>query len=174
MMAKNWMIRGSTIYLGMLGLILFGLLVPFFALEWISPFIALFFYIRLKKQGRIKEFDWLEIFLVILYTLVMFIGVLSFGIVAFANVPWWKIVLVGMAADVFASILGSFPILGDGLSAILVLIMVFTIIGGAYGAILGLAMAFISLLPGPTLGANTLFLVIFKIVSEVAAIGVVG
>ena len=51
--------------------------------------------------------------------------------------------------------------------AVLIVIVLATVV-------LALAIGVITLLTGPSLGANTLFLVIFKIMSELVALGVNG
>jgi hypothetical protein len=164
MMKSDWQIRGSTIF-GLTALLtLLGLLVPV-GIQFIAPFIGLFFYIKFKRADRIKKFDFLEVFLILLYTLVTLFAGVFFTLLAIDSVPWIKIILVGMAADLFASSLGSVPVFGDAVSAVLVFILVLTVIGGFTGALLAVAIGVISLLPGPSFGANTLFLVLFKLMT---------
>jgi hypothetical protein len=172
MMKKDWEIRASTIYglsllAGIIGVAM-GPLLP----GWLMPFVGLFFFIRLKSQGRIKKFDFLEVVLILVYTLIILVTSLAYGIITYVGIPWYLIILMGMFADLIASIGGSLPGPGDFVSAIIVFIMAITLVGGIYGAVIALSIAIITLLPGPTLGANTLFLIIFKVASELVAWGV--
>lgn len=171
-MAQERMFRTSTVYLATLLGIVVGLIVPFFPLHIVGPFIALFLYSRLKEAGRIKRFDWLELLLIVIYTLGLLVVSIGLGVVAYNSIPWWKIILVGMAADVFGNVLGAIPIWGDVISAFLVLVLAFTVIGGAAGAAIALCLAIINMVPGPSLAANTMFLISFKIISELVAYGV--
>jgi hypothetical protein len=164
-MKKDWKIRGSTIFGLVLLIVFIGFIIPI-GIEYLAPFFGVFYYFRLKKQGRIKDFDYWELGLIVAYTFLMLIGSVITGLFVLASIPWFKLILVGMAADLFASLLGAVPVFGDILSAILVFILVLTVIGGLQGVLLGLVMAFISILPGPTLGANTMFLIAFKIFSS--------
>ena len=164
-MKSDWQIRGSTVFGLTMLLVFLGFLIPV-GIQFVAPFIGLFYFFRLKKQGRIKDFDWLEVLLVMVYLFALIFGLGWLTVAIFEAIPWYKIILVGMAADLFASVLGGIPVLGDIISGILVFILAFTIIGGIQGIIIAFAIALISILPGPSFGANTLFLFIFKLISN--------
>ena len=165
-MKKDWQIRGSLIYLIVLIIVFIGFILPV-GIEWLAPFIGIWYYLKLKKAGKIKPFDLLEIILMATYTIAMILGLIYIELLILTQIPWYKIILVGMAADLYGSTIGSAPIFGDITSAIIGFILPLTIIGGLQGIMLGFVLALINIIPGPSLGANTLFLIIFKLISYV-------
>lgn len=163
-MKKNWQIRGSLIYLLTLVMTIIGLIYPVIP-GVIMPLIGLIVYFRLKSTGHIKSFDWKEIALLILYTIIMVGGSVYLQIIILAQIPWWQLILIGIAADVYASTIGTIPIWGDFTAGLLAFAMASIVAPGITGLIIGLGMAIICILPGPSLGANTIYLIIFKILS---------
>lgn len=163
-MNRDWQVRASTVYGITLLVTLLGFMIPV-GIQFVAPFIGFFYYLRLKKLNRIKRAGVSEILLILLYTVVGIGGFVYLTGYALATTPWWKIILIGMAADVVASVLGTIPVVGDIISATINFIMAFTIIGGIQGPFIGVALAIIALLPGPSIAASTIFIVIFKIVS---------
>jgi len=163
-MVKSWQIRPSTFFL--LAFVLTIVLIPLPGPGLLVPFVSIPIFLGMRKKGQIKDFELIDIPLIITYAIGAIIGMLYLQAITLVSIPWWKLLVVGIACDVVASILGAVPVLGDAASGFVNIIIALTIIGGVEGAILGMVIMFISLLPGPSLGANTLFLVIFKGISE--------
>lgn len=162
-------IRGSTIYGISLLVALLGFIIPV-PIQWIAPIIGYMYYRKLKKQGRIIGETRIEVLLIALYTIIGVGGFVFATGYALGYVPWWKIILVGMAADVIGNTLGAIPIFGDILAATINAIMAITIIGGFAGPFIAVALGIITLLPGPSLFGNTLFIVIFKLLSKLVGL----
>ena len=162
-MKSGWQIRVSTFFLiaWVLTLVLFPIL-P----DLILPIIALIIFAILKKHDHIKKTTIMDFFLIFIYFILGIFGLLYFQILILATVPWWKIIIVGLAVDVVASLLGAIPVFGDILSAIIAGMIAIIVIGGFEGILLAVLVGCISLLPGPSLGANTIMLILFKIVAE--------
>lgn len=166
-MAKNnnWEVRGSLVYLIVLLLTLGGLIFPIIP-GILMPIIGLLIYIRLKMTGHIKKFDFLEVALVIIYTIVTLVTMVVLEISAIYSVPWLPLIMFGIAADVIASVLSGVPIIGDILSGILVFTAGVFLIGGPFGFVIGLLLGIVSLFPGPTMGLNTFILIFLKLIFQ--------
>lgn len=163
--AGTWQIRTSTFFL--LFLIFFIALAPFFP-DIILIFAIVPIFILLRVKNHIKKFDLLDFGLMVLYTAIAIFAIIYFQLLAFQSVPWWQIILVGIAADVIASILGMIPVVGDFISGILVGFMATMVIGGIEGMLIGISLMVVSIIPGPSLGLNTAMIIIFKIISLIA------
>jgi hypothetical protein len=163
-MQKGWQVRPSTFF--GLALLIEILAIPLPAGEDIWPFIAIGLFIVLKRSDHIKKAKWGDVWLVLLYMLIGLIGMIYLQVITLAEVSWPKILLIGIAADVAASMLSGIPVLGDVLSGIVNAIIAIVVIGGLPGTVLAFTMFFISAIPGPSLGMNTIVLVIAKVISE--------
>jgi hypothetical protein len=161
----NWQIRPSTFFGIVFVLTLILIILPGPGI--LVPFVSIPIFSYLKKQKQIKEFKLSDLGLMALYVTVTITGLLYLQMISLVSVPWIKIIIVGMAADVIASIFGFIPVVGDIISSIMNLIMALTVVGGIEGTLIGMVLVMISLIPGPSLGANTLFLILFKIISEI-------
>ncbi len=135
------------------------------------PFVGIFIILKMKKANRLKKFDWLDAVLILIYTFGGMFALAYAGFVAIASAPWWKILLVGVAADVIASVTSVIPIVGDFLGGILIFMLAFGVIGGLQGAFLGLAIMMISFIPAHIPGSNTLFMILFKLIVPLLIIG---
>lgn len=163
----HWQIRPSTFYLAVFLFTLANFLFPVGGLEFIAPIAAIPIFFYLRKIGYIKKFDLLtDLLLIAIYTVGGLLLLSYFGAFSLASTPWFKIIIIGMAADIIASVFGLFPIAGDAVSSLTNAVIAISIIGGIEGAIVAFALIIISMIPGPSLGANTLFLVLFKFISE--------
>ena len=120
-------------------------------------------FIWLKRQDRFKPFKKIEFLWMFLGALGYIFLVLFLAVTTIASIPWWQIILIGVAADVIGTALGSIPVVGDFLSAVLVIIMVVVVLHNPFVGFVVLCLGIITLLPGPTFGANTLFLILFKL-----------
>lgn len=158
------LIRGSLIYLITLVSVVIGLLIPV-GIEFVAPFIGLFFFIKFKKEDRLHKIDFSEISLIIAYTLIILGIAVYSNLVVLSVIPWWQLILIGIAADLYASTIGVIPFWGDLTAGLLAFLMIHQVAGGITALILGLGMSAICLLPGPSMGANTLYLIIFKLIS---------
>ena len=162
---RGWQIRPSTFF----GLVFVStlIMIPLPGPGLIIPFVSIPLFTYLRKQNKIKSFELLDLPLILLYMAGGVVGLIYLQMLSLVSVPWFKIIIVGMAADVVASLLGAFPVLGDAASAAINMLLALTVIGGIEGAIIGMALMIISMIPGPSLGANTFFIIIFKIISEI-------
>lgn len=156
--------RISTFFLLVFGLV--AVLPTPFGLEYWIPLASIPLFIYLRKHGHMHKFTILDLILIPIYAVLLIFVMVYFQFWALERVPWWKILALGIAADIIASALGMIPGVGDGLSAVINFILAVMIIGGFYGAILGLTMAAIAMLPGPSFAANTIMLSILKLISE--------
>ncbi len=118
---------------------IFPIIVPL-----IGAIIALWY---LKKKGRLIPFrlvkDGLLIFGATALFLVLLIGVNAF---AFAALPWGKLILASLLADLILFLSGWFPIVGDILGGIIAFLIVWGITGSI---ILASTSLLIALIPGP-------------------------
>jgi len=160
---KGGKLSVSTLYLLLL---VFGILTQPVIPDVLLPFIAIITFLVVKKKGLLKPFEKKDFLLIFIYTILAFIALIYLQLITLPAVSWWKIILLGIAADVVASILGTIPIVGDLISAIINTFIAILIVGGPQGFILALTLMFISLIPGPSMGANTLMLVILKLISK--------
>jgi hypothetical protein len=160
---KGGNLRVSTLYLIILVVCL--LLQPVIP-DILLPFIAIITFMIARRKNWLKPFDKLDFLLIFLYTIITFVALIYLQAITLVATPWWKIILLGIAADVVASILGAIPIVGDFISAIINTFVAILVVGGPQGILLGLTLMFISLIPGPSMGANTLMLVILKFLSK--------
>jgi hypothetical protein len=163
MARQTWQVRPSTLF----GLTLLTtlLVTPLPGAEDVTPFIGLLLYFLLKKQGHIKKFTGMDVLLIILYLVVGLIGLFYLTAITLAATPWWKILLVGVAADIVATVLSPIPIAGDLLSGIVNAMMAVVILGGLAGSLIAITVFFLSLFPGPSFGFNTLALLSFKVIA---------
>lgn len=157
--------RGSTIYGISLLVALLGFIIPV-PIQWIAPIIGYMYYRKLKKQGRIIGEQRTELLLIVIYTIIGVGGFLFGTGYSLGTVPWWQIILIGMAADVIGNTIGAIPVVGDIMAATINALMAITIIGGLAGPFIAVALGVITLLPGPSLFGNTLFMVLFKTASK--------
>ena len=164
-MVDRWQIRPSTFFLLAYAITLVLIPIPG-GLQFLMPFVSILFFIRLRSSGRIKKGTMLDYALILAYTFLGLFFMIYLQVWALESIPWWKLILVGIAADVVASLLGTVPVIGDFMSGIINMIIAITVIGGIEGAFIAMVMVIIGFIPGPSLIANTVLLVIFKIVSE--------
>lgn len=164
MATKNWQIRPSTLF----GLTLLSTVVvtPLPGAEDVMPFIGIIMYFVLKRQGHIKKFTLGDAGLIFLYLLVGIFALLYLSISIIAHAPWWKIILLGVVADIVATIFAPIPHFGDIASAMINAMAAIVIFGFAGGSILAIVVFFLSLIPGPSLGLNTLILVGTKVIAS--------
>lgn len=164
-MADNWQIRASTFYL--LAFVITLILIPLpGGLQFVMPFVSIPIFLYFKNRGHIKDFKFIDFILIFVYTILGISSLLYFQVLSISSVPWWKIIIIGIAADVIATVLASVPIVGDALSGLINIFMAIMVVNGIEGAFIAMTIMMISFIPGPSLGANTIMLIIFKIVSD--------
>jgi hypothetical protein len=160
---ENGLMRPSTFF--MIALIMGIVLQPVIPDIGILIVIIIAFFIASKKNV-LKRMDKWDFLLILLYALITTFLLIYFQLINITQVPWWQILLVGIATDVVASLLGTIPILGDIISGLINGFIPFIIIGGLPGMIMSITVISISLIPGPSLGFNTFTLVIIKLLSK--------
>jgi hypothetical protein len=165
-MKRNWQIKPSTFFAIVYALTLILLPLPG-GLQFVLPFVSIPFFLSLRKKGNIKDFKISDFFLILIYMVIGLFIMIYFQILSLVSTPLWQILLVGIAADIVASLLGTIPIVGDGISGLINVILAMMVIGGVEGAMIGVTIMIISFLPGPSLGANTFMLLVFKFASEI-------
>jgi hypothetical protein len=164
-MKKDWQIKPSTFFAIVYALTLILLPLPG-GLQFVLPFVSIPLFLSLRKKKNITDFKISDFFLILIYMVIGMFAMVYFQVISLASTPLWQILLVGLAADIVASVLGTIPILGDGASGLINVIIAMVVIGGVNGAMIGVTIMVISFLPGPSLGANTMMLLIFKFASN--------
>jgi hypothetical protein len=155
-------IRSSTLFL--LLLLFMALTHPIIPDVFYIP-IALFIFILARRKEWIKPFKAIDFLLIMIY-LVMAAGILIyFQILTLTKVSWFHIIILGFAADIIATILGHIPIIGDFISGMINFIIPMIVVGGLAGVMMGMTLMMISMIPGPSYGANTIGLIVFKAIS---------
>ena len=129
--------------------VLAGPLVPIYAT--ILAVIALIKF--LDTKGLVKEFTMKDFGLIMLIGTISVVTLLGLEILAFASVNIWTLLLIGIVLDIITVMLGSIPVIGDVMSAIVVaivgIILTFLLVEGVFGGlIVGMAVIF-AMLPGP-------------------------
>ena len=157
-------IRPSTLFLILL--IFYALTHPFIPDILYIP-LAIIMYIIANRQGWLKKLNAVDFVLMLFYLIILVILLIYLQVIAIEAIPWWKIILVGIASDVIASIFSAIPIIGDFISGLLNAFVAFMIVGGVYGLVIGLTVMFISFIPGPSPGFNTFALIVFKLITSI-------
>jgi hypothetical protein len=127
--------------------------------------LALFIFILARKKQWLKSFKAIDFLLIMIYLMVSAGLLIYLQILSLTKVSWFHIIIIGFAADIIATILGYIPVIGDFIGGILNFIIPMMIIGGLAGVMMGMTLMMISLIPGPSYGANTIGLIVFKAIS---------
>jgi hypothetical protein len=159
----NGLMRPSTFFL--IALIIGILLEPFLPDLGLLIAIVISFFIASRKNV-LKRMDKWDFLLILLYVIITTFLLIYLQLINITKIPWWQILLVGIATDVVASLLGTIPIVGDIISGIINSFIQFLIIGGLAGLMMSITVVSISLLPGPSLGFNTFILIVIKLLSK--------
>ena len=157
----NFQLRPSTWFL----LLILLNSVPFFFLDVIKPFILIGIFLWVKHKGYVKDFKALDFLLIMIYLIASTALFIYMQWITFKTIPWYMIILIGIIADVVATIFGAIPIIGDAVSAMINFFIPVIIVGGLTGVMIGVALMMISLIPGPSMGANTIALIVLKALS---------
>lgn len=159
----NGLMRPSTFFL--IILIIGIILEPFLPDLGLLITLIIAFFIASRKNV-LKKMDKWDFLLILLYVVVSIFLLIYLQLINLTIVPWWQIIVVGIATDVVASLLGTIPVIGDIISGIINSFIPFVIIGGLPGLIMSITVVSISLLPGPSLGFNTFTLIVIKLLSK--------
>ena len=159
----NGLMRPSTFFL--IALIIGIITEPFLPDLGLLIAIVIAFFIASRKNV-LKRMDKWDFLLILFYVIITTFLLIYLQLINITKVPWWQILLVGIATDVVASILGTIPVIGDIISGIINSFIPFLIIGGLAGLMMSITVVSISLLPGPSLGFNTFTLIIIKLLSK--------
>jgi len=141
--------------------------------------IGAILFIVAKKKDWLKPFRFFDLIMIMFSSFFFLIVGLSLGIIALIVVPWWKLILLGLIASAVMWAGDFIPIIGDFISAVIVLLLSIFVIGGLSGMIIGGIIFFIALIPFTfALGwlnffAVAIFLIIFKLLSMLIA-GAIG
>lgn len=158
-------VRPSTVYGVALLFVIIGLLFPIIP-AFLVPFVAIYIGYQLNKKGRLQDFTLIDFLLMLLYTAIGVTTLFAIQMISLNFIPWWKLLIVGIAADVVATFLGAWVGFGDIMSVIINLTIVFIVLDGPIALVIALLLGTISLFPGPSVGGNTLGLALMKVFSE--------
>ena len=163
---NGWSISIGVFYLIVMAsmILAYYIIIPPLDAHVILGIIEIIAFIWFKRQDRISKFSLLDGILIILGTIGFLAAVIYLSISALSSISWLSLILIGMSADIIGSTLGAVPIVGDFLSAFITIMIVVITLHSPIIGFIAATMGIIALIPGPTFGAQTLFLIIFKLI----------